>query len=321
MTTVWRALNGNPHINPSTKAKIEKIADELGYIPNLSARSLVTNRSYTVGLFFSDIENGTSMNFLAETIRAFHKYLSRDYTASIISISDLKNYKVINKLRFEGICVISQSKNDDAFIQYVASLGIPLVVLNRKLEVPNISNFYYDEQLAAFQLGEYGYRLGHRNFALIDGIAGFESSTQRYKGFKAALAKHHIELDDNLVFAGKYDMKSGYQAMKKILMLPELPTYVFCGNDEMAMGAYKACAEFNVVVPDDISIVGFDNAEFSNFMSPGLTTNAKPLDKIGATGIQQLEKLMNGQSDEVVQHVIEPELIVRESVKHLKTAK
>ncbi|MCD2256059.1 LacI family DNA-binding transcriptional regulator [Lactobacillus sp. CC-MHH1034] len=315
-TTVSRALNNSPRITPETKTKILKIANELGYEPNLNARSLVTNKSYTVGLFFSNITSGTSRSFLTEAINAFYKYLSHSYTLSINAINDLPNFESINH-RFDGICIISQSTDDDAFINYVTSQRIPVVVLNRRVSMTNVPNVYFDEYLAARQIAEYGVKLGHKRFGLIQGICNFASSVNRQRGYIETLKRYDINLGKSLIFPGDYTMQSGYRAMKQILLMQEPPTFVFASNDDMAMGAYKACAELNVHIPDDISIVGFDDSDFSEYLTPALTTVQKPITDMGKIGIQWLSQLMSKEALPEIVCAVPPELMIRNSVKKI----
>lgn len=316
-TTVSRALNDNPAVKEKTRKKIKKIALDLGYVPNLSARGLVNNRTYTIGLFFSNINEGTSSSFLTEVIKRFHDALDKEYMLSVNSIDDLDDFNIAMQSRLDGIIVVSQSQRDDAFIDYVHQTKIPLVVLNRFLIVEDICNIGFDDYLGAYQAAEYGIRMGHQTFGMIQGIASFHSTTERTKGFLDAVHKQNLTVIEPAIVAGNYSSESGYRAMKQILLLPEPPSFVFCANDDMAIGALKACSELNVRVPQDISIVGFDDSLFSAYTIPALTTIKKPIDQLAQLGMQALSQLMSATEPTTDKELIKPDLIIRDSVRNL----
>lgn len=316
-TTVSRALNDNPAVKEKTRKKIKKIALDLGYVPNLSARGLVNNQTYTIGLFFSNINEGTSSSFLTEVIKRFHDALDKEYMLSVNSIDDLDDFNIAMQSRLDGIIVVSQSQRDDAFIDYVHQTKIPLVVLNRSLIVEDICNIGFDDYLGAYQAAEYGIRMGHQTFGMIQGIASFHSTTERTKGFLDAVHKQNLTVIEPAIVAGNYSSESGYRAMKQILLLPEPPSFVFCANDDMAIGALKACSELNVRVPQDISIVGFDDSLFSAYTIPALTTIKKPIDQLAQLGMQALSQLMSATEPTTDKELIKPDLIIRDSVRNL----
>jgi LacI family transcriptional regulator len=316
-TTVSRALNDNPAVKEKTRKKIKKIALDLGYVPNLSARGLVNNRTYTIGLFFSNINEGTSSSFLTEVIKRFHDALDKEYMLSVNSIDDLDDFNIAMQSRLDGIIVVSQSQRDDAFIDYVHQTKIPLVVLNRSLIVEDICNIGFDDYLGAYQAAEYGIRMGHQTFGMIQGIASFHSTTERTKGFLDAVHKQNLTVIEPAIVAGNYSSESGYRSMKQILLLPEPPSFVFCANDDMAIGALKACSELNVRVPQDISIVGFDDSLFSAYTIPALTTIKKPIDQLAQLGMQALSQLMSATEPTTDKELIKPDLIIRDSVRNL----
>ncbi len=317
-TTVSRALNDNPAVKEKTRKKIKKIALDLGYVPNLSARGLVNNRTYTIGVFFSNINEGTSSSFLTEVIKRFHDELDKEYMLSVNSIDDLADFNIAIQSRLDGIIVVSQSKRDDAFIDYVQQTSLPLVVLNRSLTVKDVCNIGFDDYLGAYQAAEYGIRMGHQTFGMIQGIESFHSTTERRNGYLDAINKQNLTIVNEAIVAGKYSSESGYQAMKQILLLAKYPTFIFCANDDMAIGALKACSELNVRVPQDVSIVGFDNSLFSAYTTPSLTTINKPIDRMARLGMQALGQLMAKAGTKTNDELIKPDLIIRDSVRNLK---
>lgn len=316
-TTVSRALNGNPAVKEKTRQTIKKIATELGYSPNLSARGLVNNKTYTIGLFFSSIQTGTSTSFLTEVITRLHNALDKEYMLSVNGIDDLRNYNIAVKSRLDGVVVVSQSQHDDEFIDFVKHNGLPLVVLNRLLKRHDVANVGFDDYTGTLQAMEYAVRLGHKSFGMIEGINSFESSTIRRQAFLDCVNKHQLKVMADAIVPGSYDAASGYRAMKRILLLPEFPTLIFCANDDMAVGALKACHELNVRVPEDISLIGFDDSVYAAFTSPALTTIRKPIDQLSELGLEMFDQVMNDPEYQLRTKVVIPELIIRDSVRNL----
>lgn len=314
-TTVSRALNDSPLINPETKERIKAIAGSLQYTPNYSARSLVLDRSYNLGLFFSTLHTGTSAGFLYEAIKGVNDVIKDDYNLIVRGIDDYKSFHQVNRKSFDGIIVMSQSASDQPFIEYAAEKGIPLVVLNREIEHVQVMNFVPDDQSGAFRMTEYLIQQGHRKIAIIEGKEGFKSTQSRRDGYLEALKKYHVEFSEALSVKGNYDLESGYAAMNRLLDLPERPTAVFCCNDDMALGAVKAVTERGLTVPDDLSVVGFDDHLFSAFMTPALTTVRRPIEKMSRAGAEKLLSFIESKQLENETVYFHTELVTRESVK------
>ncbi|MEE8825121.1 putative HTH-type transcriptional repressor ExuR [Lentilactobacillus sunkii] len=317
-TTVSRALNGSALVKPATRDKITKIAQQVGYVPNLSAKRLVTNRSYMIGIFFTNLDTGTSASFLTEVIEQAQGLLPKGYSLSINSVDNAMDEQGISVSNFDGIIVISQSASDDEFIEYLHKTGIPIVVLNRVINRNDINNYAVGDELGGKIATEYAIRMGHRKFALIKGLNEFESSAHRTKGFMDALDAHDIKADPKLVKQGDYQPKSGNVLMRQILSGGDIPSCVICENDDMALGALNACIELGYQVPRDISIIGFDDMGYSKYLVPPLTTVRKPTSTIIGMGVSRLVEMMEDkQHDDIEQKVVNPEIIVRSSVLNM----
>lgn len=313
-TTVSRALNDSPLIKPATKDKIKKIAAELHYVPNFNAKSLVNQKSYTIGVFFSSISHGTSSSFLVDVIKGVNSVLDENYSIAVNGIDTLVHFDKIISKRFDGIIVLSQSDTDNAFIYYIQQTGIPLVVLNRRLDDPSIPNVSANDQQGVEQAIDKAISLGHKNLAYINGKSSFRSSAERKQGFVNSLSKHRLPVQPEFMVNGDYSMESGFEKMKQLLDLPTPPSLVFCANDDMAIGALKACFSKERKVPNDISIIGFDDIAFAQYSTPSLTTIHKPIDKISEIGMQMLIALMNNGTLEKTQILVDTFLVKRESL-------
>ncbi|AIQ48434.1 LacI family transcriptional regulator [Paenibacillus sp. FSL R7-0273] len=316
-TTVSRALNGSPLIKKVTRDKIERIAAEMNYVPNYNAKSLVTKRSFTIGLFFSSIDQGTSSSFLVDAIKGISHALDENYNLTVHGIDGVRNFGNIQPQRFDGILVMSQSDEDNAFIYHVKTIGIPLVVLNRQLEDPGIMNVVANDREGVREAIDYVVSLGHQKLAIIEGKPGFKSSTERKQGFMDSLIAHRLPLHSDYFVQGDYSIESGFAAMSRLLSLPEPPSAVFCSNDDMAIGAMNACYAHKVSVPQQISLLGFDDIMFARYTNPALTTVRKPIADISELGTKMLIQLLLQPDTMPQQLFVKTSLVVRDTVTDL----
>lgn len=315
-TTVSRALNDSPLIKPDTKKKIKKIAAELHYVPNFNAKSLVNQKSYTIGVFFSSISHGTSSSFLVDVIKGINSVLDENYSIAVNGIDTLVHFDKIIPQRFDGIIVLSQSDTDNAFIYYIQQTGIPMVVLNRQLDDPAIPNVSANDQQGAEKAVDEAIKLGHKRLGYINGKNSFRSSAERKQGFLNSLLKANVTVRPDYLVDGDYSMESGFAKMNQLLTLSDPPSIVFCANDDMAIGALKACFSKNKKVPADISIIGFDDISFAQYSTPALTTIHKPIDIISNIGMQKLIALINGEKLKETQILVDTHLVKRESLSY-----
>jgi LacI family transcriptional regulator len=313
-TTVSRALNNSPLIKEPTRRKILDIASQLNYTPNYNAKSLVMQKSHTIGLFLTSISNGTSASFLADTIKGVNSVISEEYNLFIRGIDDYQDYSSINSQRFDGIILMSQSVRDHSFIYHVLQKEIPLVVLNREIEEDYIINILSNDTEGSRQAVQYLIDCGHKDIAVIEGIPTFKSTQMRKDGYLTALIDNGISIHPEYSVSGNYDMESGYLGMEKLLSLKNPPTAVFCSNDDMAIGAMNAVFASGLNVPNDISIVGFDDIGFAQYTTPKLTTVKRPVEKISVLGAEKILSLVTDEEQKATKVFANTELIIRDSV-------
>lgn len=314
-TTVSRALNNSPLIKAPTKRKILEIASQMNYTPNYNAKGLVMQRSNTIGLFFSSIKNGTSPSFLADTLKGVNSVITQEYNLFIRGIDDYQDFSSIHPQRFDGIILMSQSVQDHHFISHVLQKEIPVVVLNREIEENHIPNILSNDREGSKQAVRLLIESGHKDIAILEGNPIYKSSQIRKEGYLAAMMESGILVRPELSVIGNYDMESGYRGMQSLLSLSELPTAVFCSNDDMAIGAMNAVFSSGKRVPDDISIIGYDDNGFGQYMTPKLTTVKRPIEQVSALGAKKLLSIINGHEVETEKILANTELMIRESVK------
>ncbi|MBM4761133.1 LacI family DNA-binding transcriptional regulator [Bacillus sp. B15-48] len=312
--TVSRALNNSPLISKETTKRVQKLAEELNYVPNYSAKSLVKNKSYTIALFFSTIDSPSV--FFHETVRGVNHVMTEEYNLVIKGIDDLNDdYTSIDAKRFDGIILMSQSDSDNNFIYNVREKNIPLVVLNRDLEDGSIINILSADKKGAYRAVSYLIEKGHRQIAIIEGKKEYPASRARTEGYLSALVDHDIAIKKDFMVQGSFTLESGYRAMKFLLKRKSLPTAVFCSNDEMAVGAMKAITQAGLHIPKDISIMGFDDSQFTSYINPSLTTVRRGINELSRVGAEKLLNVINHRQRNIGEKVyIDTKLVERESI-------
>lgn len=316
-TSVSRALNDHPKMKKETKERVLKVADELGYVTNINAKSLYTRKTYTIGLFFSTLFSSTSAGFFVEALQGAQTVVT-DGTDYILSVQEISKFSNINpnylKQRYDGILFMSQSDSDNEFIYAVKQANIPVVVLNRYFDDSETINVLSNDRIGVEDAIDYAVAMGHKEIGLIEGNPMFRSTNERRAGYMNALKKNNLQFNPNYVGIGDYSLESGSEAMEQILKNKEYPTLVYASNDDMAIGAISVCFKHGIRVPEDISFMGFDNMSFAEFITPPLTTVHRPIREIAATGADLLMKIINGEEVEKKRIYVDTHLIKRQSV-------
>jgi DNA-binding LacI/PurR family transcriptional regulator len=316
-TTVSRALNDSPLISEATKSKVRAVADKYKYTPNVYARGLVLSKSYNIGLFFSTIRTGTSAGFFLDSVRGVNAVIRDSYSLSVEGVDDFKDLSKVSTRFFDGIILMSQSQEDDRFIHHVMRQDIPFILLNREFDNDRITCILADDQTGAFNATRCLIQKGHKRIGIIEGIREFKNTQRRKAGYLQALRIHKIRYNPDYCDSGNYNLMGGYTAMKRMLNLKAVPSAVFCLNDDMAVGAMKAIHESGLKVPDDISLVGFDDSDYAAFLNPALTSVSRPIEQMCIEGARiLLQKIDTGlQKNDTI--FLKTELKERDSVRYL----
>ena len=313
-TTVSRALNDSPLISEKTKERIKELSEKLNYIPNYSAKSLVLERSFNIGLFASRETESLPTSFLYEVLDGMNSVIGDAYNVSLVKFnsgSDIK--EKIGKRKYDGIIFLSMGVSDIKIAYKLAAQDIPMVVLNRDMKEHDINCVYIDDYLGAYNAVQYLIDTGHNRIAIIEGPEIFITTRQRTGGYVDVLTKHNIKLRDEYIVQGGFTPESGYEAMESLLKTDPLPSAVFVSNDLMAVGAIKACNQNGYRVPGDVSIIGFDDNDFSRYLIPSLSTVKKSRRSMGREGALMLLDIFRSKAFECRYKEIKTELIIRES--------
>ncbi len=338
-STVSRVINNYPDIPFETREKVLNAIKKYNYHPNASARKLAGGKNTTLGLFILDIKdneyphhvikNDESLlydnTYFAPFISAFIDHANKQeyyvLVSTIYSTSELwKVSSIFSEKRIDGAVIIGGSKNDYKKIFQTINNEHFAAYVDVETENEISNNGIYvniDNYKSAFEVVRYLFELGHKDVGIITGNLDKLSGKKRLDGFRDALLSFNHPLREELIVYGDFMETSGYTGMKKILAAKNPPTAVFVCNDTMAIGAYKAINESGLKIPDDISIVGFDNALFSPHMSPPLTTVNVLLPEVAKVAANLLIESIGENKVKLVQKYVDAIIVKRGSCKKI----
>ena len=315
--TVSKVLNNYTEVSDATKERVLKIVEEVGYIPNSSARALSTKRTWLVGIVYSEHLNiGLEHNYFSGVLEAFKREIENlGYDVVFISGRDIGYLKRCQVRNVDGVFVVTADLMDTGLTELFDS-NIKCVTTDVPYKA--IPLVYSDNRQGSLLAVRHLADLGHRRIAHIAGPLASIAGQERLEGYRQGLIEAGLEADESLVIeATEYDSQSGYTCMKKLLELPNPPTAVYVMCDLSAMGAMYAVNEKGLKVGEDISIVGFDDIELASHTHPALTTIKQDRKAIGRTLAQILNKSINNEKvDE--RTIIKTSLVVRETTKSPK---
>ncbi len=318
VAVVSYVVNDGPRpVAAATKARVEKAIEELGYFPNELARSLSRKQTSTIGLLIPSLVN-PYYGEVAETLTEV--CWEKGYQLMLGGTSrnqkqEIELAKMLRANQVDGIIVIpSQSPNK--VLEPLQQAHIPTVVLEHDLF--DVHCVALDESLGARLAMEHLLSLGHRRIGMLKLKPTSALSNQRYEIYRETLESAEIPLDPTIVVECSMHQNDGFVAMQKLLRLPEPPTAVFSHNDVLAMGAMRAIYTAGLAVPDDISIVGYDNITSSEFCNPPLTTINVPIAEMGKLAGELLIRLIEDKDVPPPETTILPvELVIRSSTRRL----
>lgn len=321
ITTVSKVLNNHPNVSKRAKEKVMLAVEELSYIPDSSARTLATKKSNMVGVVYSEaLDVGMTHLFFSEVIEAFKKQVEL-YQYDLLFVSrNINSYQSYHDhLKHRGVdgVVVLNLHNDDQELLSFTNSNIPTVFIDNFIDKANV--IYSDNQLGCTLAINYLFELGHRKIAHISGSSLTFTGLERMKGFKRAIQEKNLTIpDEYLVDGGFFSYEGGRSAMLKLLSLEDRPTAVFVAGDEMAVGAIQVAKELGVRIPEDISIIGFDDISLAKHIEPSLTTVRQDKELIGKQAAIILLNEINGLQNAHFSNVIPVKLIKRESCQKLE---
>ena len=263
-STVSRALSGSQQVNPRTAARIRKIAEEAGYRASAAARSLVMGRSQTIGVVVTNISDPFVAGVMSgiEDMAEQHGYSVFLANSNAEPQREVRVVRSFEERRVDGI-IVTSSRVGALYVPLMERMRVPIVLLNNQHPSEFAHSVLIDNLGASLEATRHLIRLGHRRIAYIGDRFGHQSDTERLAGCRRALEEASIEFAPDLAALGDGKPEGGREAMAQLLALPKPPTAVFCYNDMSALGAMRQVRAGGLRIPDDLSIVGFDDLYIS----------------------------------------------------------
>ncbi len=326
-STVSRALRGNSLISTETASRIWKAAQEMGYQPSAAARSLKTNRSQVLGVivssiddpFFSDVLFGIEDSAQAAGYSLFIAASQHDPNR------ERKIVQTMMEQRTDGVIICSSSFGAEQGRQLLA-YGFPIVVVNHDFAENFYYSIYHDDVDGSRQIARHLIDLGHTKIAYLGNSLSIRTTLDRLSGFQKEMESAGLEVPLEYIFhvtAG--DPKQGLAGLEHFMALPSPPTAIMCYNDMLAIGVLKGCAALGIKVPDDLSITGFDNINFSAYTNPPLTTFDQPKRSIGAEAARLLLDQLNSKQQDLTDSgqvkILKGKLLIRDSTGAIQKTK
>lgn len=315
IATVSHVINGTRFVSPERVERVHAAMRELDYTPDATARSLRVGRTDTIGLVVPDNSNP----FFAELARWIEDAGFEAGYTTILANSNERPYRerrYINTLlskRVDGLIITPTAESDnEALIASLRKARIPIVVMDRDVALPMADVVLYDDAAGSGDAARHLIELGHTKFACIAGPPGVPA--ERLDGFLIALRDAGISITPNNVVAGDFHFAGGREATAKLLTIGKPFTALFAANDLMAAGAIRTLAEHGLAVPDDVSVVGFDDAPIAEMVSPPLTTVRQPLQDMADAAVSLLlARVQNEGGKKRTRRVLRTSLVVRDS--------
>jgi len=321
ITTVSRALNGYNDVNSATKEKILAIVEQLNYAPNSNARSLGGKATKVLALLVSDLQQMDNSGFVYGMISGlYHVSLKNNYEFILLTTNSAKqskmNYLQLCRLKnIEGV-MISGIKINDPYYTELAKSEIPCVVVDVNVEGENVSSLSINNTEASYKAVKYLIYNGHRNIAMINGKLSAVVSEERLNGYVMALQEGEQTINSNYIKYCDFDEKTAFHNTLKLLENHPEITAFFCASDVMAIGVIDAINSLKKQVPENFSVIGFDDIPVAKYINGGLTTIRQEPFLMGKRGGETLITLI--EEDKKIKHIDIPyELIERKTVRSI----
>ncbi len=319
VTTVSMILNNKPvRTTSETRERVLATAKELGYTPNQLAVALLTKKSRTIGLILPNIGN----YFFSELSKNVERELDqRKYSLLFgntmgTSEKDLNYLELFINKGVDGIIFVHSSRSNSEnyaarFEEIVQNAHIPIVQMDRVIFQGNTCSVSVDQEMGGYLATRHLISLGHKRIGCITAEPTLDNVKKRLNGYKAALSEAGIEFDPSIIRSGNFSIRTGAEQI--LPLLESNITAVFAFNDLIGVGAYQACRKQGVRVPEDISIVGYDDIILSEILDAPLTTIHQPIEIIARETVNLLFSLLDTEEQYVKKIVLQPQLIIRES--------
>lgn len=316
--TVSRVINESPFVREETRARITEIIKRVGFTPDPQARALAFRRSFLVGLIYDNPNAPYVINFqegaLGALRRAGYELVVHPCDRhSEEFLTDIRSF--ITRQKLDGVVMLPPVSENPTLAEMLRKLECPYIrVIAAALDDPKNLIMSMDRQSAA-EVAEHLARLGHRRIAMIMGPRTYRSAIERLEGFSNALADRGLSLPPEFIAEGSYTFESGAACADVLLSRTPRPTAIFAGNDETAAGVYRTAYLRGVKIPDELTVIGFDDSPLASRLCPSLTTMRQPIRDMGRMAAEKLVAKVSGLADApaITATTVVPHLVVRES--------
>ena len=317
--TVSKALRGHPDISSEMTKRVRKAADELGYSPNIIARSLSSRRSNMIGLVVPKIAHF----FFGSVIESIYNTAFEHNVETILTVSqenaerERKHLQTLVSMRVDGIIIsISQETKDLDIFRWIKQMRIPLLFLDRRPDppLPGFSSVLVDDRGGTLRAIDHAVAIGYRKLGYIGGSPHINIGKERFAGFALGLEKHGIPLRNEWVIQGGFGRDDGYNGFMQLHRSGELPEFIFAVTYPVALGVYEAAKVLGVRIPDDVDLMCFGDSDVSRFISPSLSCVNQPTLELGSKAVELMLAIIANPDTAGDQHVTVPtDLILRET--------
>ncbi|WP_119393974.1 LacI family DNA-binding transcriptional regulator [Salinibius halmophilus] len=314
-STVSRVITGKGSVSAASRKRVEQAIEQLGYRPNQVAQSLKRQQSDMIGLlvvhlgspFYAELMGGVQ-----EALRELGKDLIVASGYGTIE-GEKRAVETLRSRGCDGLICFFEGEHPPEYLRLLSN-QMPIVVLNRRDLEEMFSCISIDNYHGSCLATQHLIDNGHRDIVYFSGPNSLYDANQRLSGFVDTMRKNGLTVDEGSIVTGQYSPDSGYERLLQLSKhRQQLPSAIYAADDDIAAGVYRAARELGVDIPGDLSIIGYDNADFSQHMYPGLTTIKQPLKDLGKQSVILMQSLL--QQEHVDSETIKPEVIERKSVK------
>jgi LacI family transcriptional regulator len=315
VTTVSRVLNDKDDVAPETSARVREVIRDLGYASSLAARSMRSRRTNVIGLIVPDLTQPYSLLVTKGVQRAA---VGAGYDL-LVYASALRNGASLGNREQQQVALLNGSVTDGLIIvtPHASSYrtAYPLVAVDPHSENADFASVLSTNFRGVIASMQYLFGLGHRRIGYIGGRPDLQSAVRRLEGYCHSLRNAGIAYDDAIVKTGNYERATAYDCARELLRVSRPVTAVMAASDDMAFGVYDAAHELGIRIPDDLSVVGFDNIPDAGLVDPPLTTVDQSIEGMGALAAEVVIKLIAGQPPDQVVYKVPTHLVVRQSCR------
>ncbi len=320
LATVSRVINNCNNVKPARRDQVLKAIDDLGYLPNHAARALVKKKTETIGVIINNLHDP----FFYDLIRGFETgALQTKYNVIFCSIMGgdavvkEKYIKYLNKGVVDAVVLYGSYMSDDMLAHYMGEdCPVKYLIVENDLPNNNCHKLLIDNIEGARKATEYLIGKGHSTIAHIGGNPNKKVTIDRFNGFMETMRSSGLEVLDGYIQYTMADYHSGYECMKRLMQSGHRPSAVFCSDDAIASFAIRAALDMGLRVPQDVSVMGFDNQKIlpDKYQGPGITSMEQPLFDIGVDSIRILADHVSGKSDNYIKKIYKTTLVEKVSV-------